>query len=205
MISVLIPVGPDEDADRYLDECLASIDDPTAEVIVRRNEIRTMPARLRNRMAREATGDWVQFLDQDDWLVAGSLQHRLELGERLGADAVYGEVAHTNGRPAASLKEGLYTGVGVQTNAWLVRREVALSIPWREDEPRNDDGFWTRDLYLGGAKIAHLPEVVAWHRCSWSPNQLTASRDDLWHQTVDAAALDVDVDFADWRIEILES
>ena len=88
-ISIIIPVADDT----WLDECLFSIADQdyeNKEVIVVPDKERKGPSWARNKGLKEATGDWIMFLDADDYLASKNALSFLLYYEYTGADIIIG-------------------------------------------------------------------------------------------------------------------
>ena len=65
-----------------------------------------LPAVVRNRGIRESKGDWLAFLDSDDWWEKDKLEKQLKLAHKLGVKAVCSNAYVVN--PHSDKKERLY-------------------------------------------------------------------------------------------------
>lgn len=99
----------------------------------------------RNRGLSLATGEFVKYLDSDDVLVEGALQHEYETASRCGADIVVaGWIETRMGGSAGTervlavhrppvfgiIADDLLAGRAVPTSAALYKRSVAASVAW---------------------------------------------------------------------------
>lgn len=157
------------------------------------DRVRQGPSALRNQGIREATTEWVGFLDDDDELYPRHVERCLAVGEETGADLVYpwfdikrsGRIAgdfttqytvagqHAFGLPWSDAHEQELLVSNFIPVTVLVRRETLLSVggfvqPRSPEWPHSDCedwGTWQR-LLTHGAKFAHVPErtwAYHWH------------------------------------------
>jgi len=197
-IAVCIPSIPSRCADR--ERCLHTVFNQTLqpeEVIVVLDAQAAGAAATRNRAWRQASAEWIAFVDDDDWLLPQHLERLLECARVTGADLVYPwfeidgadelHVPERYGVPfdAAALRVANYIPVTV-----LARRR-ALEAVGGFPEPNSpawslpdseDWGCWLA-LEAAGFTFAHLAERTwVWHRHastrgkSWEADEAAASR-----------------------------
>lgn len=124
-------------------------------------------ARIRNRLIRAATTEYVALCDDDDWW----LPHHLEtlLGAASEADVVvaFYELEDHRGEPPWNARHSCDPADFEWTNwthpsAMLLRREAVLDLggfPDPTPELWDDWGLWQR-LYRAGARFACVHEVT---------------------------------------------
>jgi succinoglycan biosynthesis protein ExoO len=96
--SVASALGQDVDVEIIVVDDCSTDDGATAEAIRRleadprvrgfRLPVNGGPSAARNKALDEARGEWVAFLDADDWFGAGRLSYLLKVARAAGADAV---------------------------------------------------------------------------------------------------------------------
>ncbi len=126
-----------------------------------------------NRALDQATGDWLLFLDDDDWLLAGHLSGLLQaLNDHPEAMAAYSDVQLCNAQGESretvfSLEFDpiqLQSGNLIPLHSVLFRREVVLS-GCRFDETLDlyeDWDFWLQVAQYG--TFIHVPQMTACYR-----------------------------------------
>jgi hypothetical protein len=186
LISILIPCY---NAEPWIQQCIQSAfeqDYPNREVIVlddgstdgSRGIIETFGERIRfepgphaggnvarNRLTELAKGEWLQYLDADDYLLPGKLsaQMRLVLERGGGIDVVYGPVLCEDiRRPGQRHQTSTYEGDGFvnyirwepfQTTGMLFRREAVLRVGgWRPDQPCCQEHELLLRMLMGGSR-----------------------------------------------------
>lgn len=130
-----------------------------------------------NKGFRRATGDWLMWLNADDYLLPGALEkvcrHALE---KPAADVIYGDCLFVDeaGRTLREKREGgfdfnmlLFYGCYIPSTATFFSRELIDRGLLLDPQFRNcmDTDYFLR-LALAGAQFAHLPEMLAafrWH------------------------------------------
>lgn len=106
-------------------------------------------------------GEWVQFLDADDYLLPNKLERQLKLAHQTNADVIIGTPIYENlqaeqtalvpwSDPWKGLAHGMYCG---QTSANLYRRSALESIAgWDEKLPDTQDTDLMLRLLINTAK-----------------------------------------------------
>jgi glycosyltransferase involved in cell wall biosynthesis len=159
------------------------------------------PCGARNLGIEEAKGQWLLFLDADDWVEPDHLEILVSSGNAAGADVVAGGwkefiegigAAHVRrpgpaaGATAASVLNSCLGFAPWAVHAALIRREW-LSVEYRwplemERLPSEDAVFWFRLLH--GAKLVTVPNHSAVYRKD-TPGNRDAHRDlTLWMEAV---------------------
>jgi glycosyltransferase involved in cell wall biosynthesis len=145
-----------------------------------------------NRGFLRAAGDWVMWLNTDDYLLPGTLQCVAKFAEQHPeADVIYGDVEFVNGAKELirhrrehrfDFNVLLFYGCYIQSTATFIRRRVIeaghlLDVDYRVCM---DFEYYVRLARLG-FKFAHLPEPLAafrWHETNTSSTQLARRREE---------------------------
>jgi len=122
-----------------------------------------------NKGLARATGRWIAWLNADEFYLPGSLAHLVRIGDRTGADVVYGECLFVDesGRAVRLLSQYPFSarvlrtyGTCISSCSAIIRRSALGKDPWDVGIRRVMD--W--DLYLGllsrGAKFLQVRHPV---------------------------------------------
>jgi len=130
-----------------------------------------------NKGFRKATGDWLMWLNADDYLLPGALEKvRVYASAHPSADVIYGDYLFVDetGRTLREKREGsfdfnmlLFYGCYIPSTATFFRRDLIDRGLLLDPQFRNcmDTDYFLR-LALAGARFGHLPELLAafrWH------------------------------------------
>lgn len=123
----------------------------------------------RNRGKEAASGKFVKFLDDDDWLTPGTLVKEVDLLKKSGADFSYGNfrIQEANNdwvyqqrmeddAPSAIFKESMWT----PPFSFLYKREVIQDIEWSEHLPYHQDYAFALQIACIADTPAHVDAVV---------------------------------------------
>jgi glycosyltransferase involved in cell wall biosynthesis len=139
-----------------------------------------------NRGFLKTTGDWVMWLNTDDYLLPGALAKVAEFaGKNPGADFVYGEALFVNEQKIVTTQKRehrfdfdvlLYYGCYIMSTAAFIRRRVLDAGHILNENYRvcMDFEYYLRLARLG-YRFAYLPEALAafrWHETNTSTIQL---------------------------------
>lgn len=156
-----------------------------------------------NRGFRKATGDWVMWLNTDDYLLPGALARLAAFaGQHPEADVIYGDTdfVDATGKLLRHKREHafyfnilLYYGCYIQSTATFIRRRVLeaghlLNIDYRVCM---DFEYYVRLSRLG-YRFAHLPVSLAafrWHATNTSAVQSQRRREERLRVQRDYLAL----------------
>ncbi len=128
----------------------------------------------RNLLLEKARGDWLQFLDADDYLLPDKISRQLEAAQTQGADVVYSPMLIRDEQRGT---ETLYQGASgdpvvdyirwgpFQTSAMLWRRESLLTVGgWKLDQPVCQEHELILRLLRCGARFTCWPEAHTVYR-----------------------------------------
>ena len=133
----------------------------------------------RNRGFELSRGEYVQFLDADDYLLPEKLAHQVQFLEETGADGVYGDWRHQHHQPDGSYSLGEVVASGEQDDllaallrdwwvapvAVLFRREaVSRAGGWDEALSAAQDRDFMLAVVLSGGTIQYQPGCSSIYR-----------------------------------------
>lgn len=123
----------------------------------------------RNKGKEAASGRFVKFLDDDDWLASGVLEQEVCLLKKSGADFSYGDfcIQEVNSEwvyqqrieydvPSAIFKEIMWT----PPFSFLYKRELVQSIKWDEHLPYHQDYAFALEIACIAGTPIHVETVV---------------------------------------------
>ncbi len=137
-------------------------DDPRVRYIV--NEKNLGAAETRNRGVKLAKGEYIAFLDADDYWAEGKLKKQLALMEKTGC--VLCSTARELMQPDGTLSgytmsvperftfKSLCKGNVINCSSVLIRRDVALEFPMEHEDCHEDYLMWLRVLKKYGEGCA---------------------------------------------------
>ncbi len=142
------------------------------------------PAATRNAGIAAATGEWVAFLDHDDYWKPGKLKAQLEAAARTNADVIYtnaenfGDVNRVaelrsipDQMPEGDLFEPLLLDNFIVVSSTMVRRSLLQQVGGFNAPPGVEDwDLWLR-LATSGAKFAPVREALTMYQ--WRPGSLS--------------------------------
>jgi glycosyltransferase involved in cell wall biosynthesis len=196
--AIVVENGSSDDGPKVVAELAAG--DGRVQLIQASEGVRG-PCGARNLGIEQARGDWLHFLDADDWIEPEHLACLVAAGQASGADVVAGGWSEfIEGSDAAQM---LRDGPNVGATATMVLESSLASAPWAvhaalvrrewltaerrwpkemERLPSEDSVFWFQILH--GAKLATVPSHSAVYRRE-TPGNRDAHRDlTLWMEAI---------------------
>ena len=138
------------------------------------------PSRARNRAIQEARGDWITFLDADDWYAPDRMEVMLRVGEENQTEIVADDLYRLTGPndPAPRTKLGKFRLKGpkiIDAGAFLkmdcglkpvIRRDFILrqSILFDERLRNGEDTLLLLECLLAGARLLLWPKPYYYYR-----------------------------------------
>lgn len=152
----------------------------------------------RNRGFALSTGDYIQYLDADDYLLPDKIKMQVQFLEETTADIVYGDLRYQHhltpdiviqenaillGIPAPhqDVLECLLIYGNLSPSPYLFRREtILLSEGWDERLKASQDRDFLISLLLNGANITYQPGYYSIYRRYGNVTVSTANKMILW-------------------------
>jgi glycosyltransferase involved in cell wall biosynthesis len=159
-----------------------------------------------NKGFRKATGDWLMWLNADDYLLPGALEKVRDYAlEHPAADVIYGDCLFVDevGRTLRERREGAFDfwmlllyGCYIPSTATFFRRDLIDRGLLLDPQFRNcmDTDYFLR-LALAGMRFEHIPELLAafrWHETNASTQfveRRKSERLQIQRQTLQAKGL----------------
>jgi glycosyltransferase involved in cell wall biosynthesis len=139
----------------------------------------------RNYLTSLARGEWLQYLDADDYLLPGKIASQIDLlgTQARGADVIYSPVImHDTSRPGGNYTIRIEADdetlnfirwSSFSTHSTLFRRQAVLAVGgWKEDQPCCQEHELILRLLLAGSRFILSPEPGAVYR-KHGPNTIT--------------------------------
>ncbi|HLO51074.1 MAG TPA: glycosyltransferase [Kamptonema sp.] len=136
----------------------------------------------RNRGFELSKGEYIQYLDADDYLLAEKIERQVNFLEKTGADIVYGDVNYQYHLPDGKIVEENANILGVSGNckdvlasllaygclppiAYLFKKSTVVnSVKWDETLKCGQDRDFLISLLINGAKIVYQPGSYSIYR-----------------------------------------
>ncbi len=140
-----------------------------------------------NRALRRATGEWIAWLNVDEFYLPGALASLVARATSTGADVVYGETAwvDVDGKLLRVAPQHRFShkvlreyGCFIASAGILIRRSSLREDPWDVEARRRMDWDLYTTLAEDGASFRHLPRPVSAFRIH--PDQVTAAGPEHW-------------------------
>ncbi|MFZ3561064.1 glycosyltransferase family 2 protein [Streptomyces sp. BH055] len=162
--------GSTDDTVAFLEKELA--DEDNMRVVPMTNS--GWPGRPRNTGVARARGEYVHFVDDDDWLAPQALERLYARAKETDADIVIGRMAgHGRGAPRAPFAKPLERGsvrenpvlLGSMTVHKLFRRQFLLDhdLRFEEGRVRLEDHLFTLRAYLLAKQVSTVPDYTTYH------------------------------------------
>lgn len=161
---VVVNDGSSDGTREYLDQ----LSDPRVRAIHQEAQGAQV---ARNRGKEKADGEYLKFLDDDDWLASGGLEAEVKCLERSDADVAYGRlqirresdgsawiVPEASGEDAAAMifRESVRTA----PHKYLFRRKAIQDCSWDPSLPYHQDYAFLVDVACSGFEFAGVEDIV---------------------------------------------
>ncbi len=197
---IVVLDGPDEATVNELKQ----IEDPRLRVI--ELPVNGGAARARNIGVKEAKGNWIAFLDDDDEWLPEKIERQLELAHqspytfpviscRFIADTSEGKSIWPKRLPAPSepiseylfLRNTLFVGEAfLAIPTVLSRKELLENVPLKENLPRHEDFDWfVRVGVIEGVGFEFVPEPMAILNVKYTRKRKSLSNINNWQYSLD--------------------
>ncbi len=151
----------DKSPDQVMDRLAVYAENPQVRIL--ENEVNRGVAYSRNRGVMEARGEYVAFLDSDDWWAQGKLRAQLTAMEKTGAVlcCTGRELMNQDGTPRNHripvqrkiTYRSLLTGNCINCSSVLMRTEAARQFPMGHDDAHEDYIMWLQILRKYGTAV----------------------------------------------------
>lgn len=159
----------------------------------------------RNVGVREAKGNWIAFLDDDDEWLPEKIERQLEVAHqstyafpivscRFFANTSEGQLIWPKRLPLPSepvseylfVRNSLFVGeTFIATSTILTRKELLEKIPFNENLPRHEDFDWlVRVSVIEGVGIEFISEPMAILNVVWVSNRKSLSNINKWQYSL---------------------
>lgn len=196
-LSFIVPVYNSE---RYLSECLDSLlcqdipetdyqivvvndgsTDHSEDIICRYeatfsnvvhvNQNNSGVSVARNTGMESATGDYIWFVDSDDFIQENCLNKLKEICARTACDCLSFRLFYFNDKDALSIKEQMREGKALYSNSsvrsqqcMLFRRDLIGNLRWHPGIEVGEDALFLRELALQQYSLVEIEDVLYFYR-----------------------------------------
>ena len=164
----------------------AAAEDERIRVLV--NEKNSGVSYSRNRGITQARGEWIAFLDSDDYWTPDKLEKQVAAAQSTGADIVYTGYAYVNGAgeplpgvfavPVTTSYSKMLKKNVMSTSGVMLRKKWMMKYPFRSDVAHEDLFQWLTLLKMGAVAVGideQLHTIRISQRESRSGNKLRAA------------------------------
>ncbi len=142
------------------------------KVLIVKNETNLGGALSRNKGIMNATGEYIAFLDDDDWYYPDKIKKQyslIESNDKLGIVYSWVESINNDGSVGLTYRyeyrgnlifQAMYDCMAA-TSQWLCRKSALLDIGMFSDVPCKQDSNVLLKMMLAGYEIDYVPEVLS--------------------------------------------